>query len=188
MVVLGAKNLETFNEVGRVMFGVDTIYIHQNWNPYAAKNDADVAVLMLSEEVTFSNFIQPACIARIPKSMTDINDGEIIQFKKSEISSSHNYGLARINTQIQKPEDCFNKFPQLLGISSFRTICVGNSNGTSECTGNKGAGLTVVNNGRHFLRGIASTSFYTAENQCDTEAFTIFTDMRFYFSFVKNAK
>jgi secreted trypsin-like serine protease len=185
VVLLGAQQLNNTNEVGRVTVGVKKIYVHSTWNPQVEKYKGDIAILMLDEQVTFSSYVQPVCLPKLGSDMKDVTEGVIVGFGKSESSISHENEPKKAFTPIQKSEECFSKFPNLAGISSVKTFCAGNANGTGSCTGDSGGGLTVVNHGRHFLRGIVSASLYATKYGCDVNSYAIFTDMRFYLSFVK---
>lgn len=187
-VMLGAQHLDKPNEVGRITVSVKEFLIHPKWNPQEERFEADIAVLILDEEVTYSNFIQPACMAKINGDLKDMNDGIIVGFGKSESSASHENEPRKAQTPIQKTEDCFEKFTNLVDIAARGTFCGWNANGTGACTGDSGGGLTVINHGRHFLRGIVSASLYENKYGCDVDSYSIFTDMRFYITFVRNAQ
>ncbi|KAL7011483.1 hypothetical protein ACKWTF_014279 [Chironomus riparius] len=188
VVLLGAHQLDNMNEVGRVTVGVNKIIVNPKWNPIAERYDADIAILMLNEEVTFGYYIQPVCIAKISADIKNMHDGVIVGFGKSESSVSHENVPRKASTPIQKSENCFDKFPNMAGIASHRTFCGGNANGTGSCTGDSGGGLTVIDNGRHFLRGIVSASLYANKYGCDVNSYAIFTDVRFFTSFIKDSK
>jgi hypothetical protein len=175
-------------EVGRVSTGVQSIEINPKWNPLGGKFDADIAVLVLDEDVEFNYYIQPVCITRSGKDIVHYTDGIIVGFGKSERSNSHENVPIKANTPIRTAQDCYDEFPSLLNIASHRTFCGGFANGTGSCTGDSGGGLTIVSNGRHYLRGIISASLYAQEYGCDVNSYSIFTDMRFFVKFVNDVK
>lgn len=188
VVILGAHRLDNSVEVGRVTVGVESIHLNQNWNQFSEKFDADIAVLVLAEDVEFTNFIQPACMARTKNQLISFTDGIIVGFGKSESSKSHENVPKKANTPIKTAEDCYSEFPKLVNIASHRTFCGGFANGTGACTGDSGGGLTVISDGRHFLRGIVSSSLYADTYGCDVNSYSLFTDMRFYAKFVNDVK
>lgn len=188
MVLLGAQKINKSNEIGRVTVEVSKILVHSSWNPQIDRYNGDIAVLILEQNVAFSNYIQPVCLPKIGVKMKNLNDGVIVGFGKSESSVSHENEPSKASTPIQDAVKCFSKFPKLAGIAAHKTFCGGNANGTGACTGDSGGGLTVVSNGRHFLRGIVSASLYADKYGCDVDSYAIFTDMRFYISYVKNAE
>jgi len=188
VALLGAQQLDNLNEIGRVTVEVNKILVHSKWNPQVERFNGDIAVLILEQDVIFSTYIQPVCLPTYGHKIKDLKDGVIVGFGKSESSVSHANVPSKASTPIQDSGKCFSKFPTLAGISAYKTFCGGNANGTGSCTGDSGGGLTVVSNGRHFLRGIVSASLYANKYGCDVDSYAIFTDMRFYISFVRDAE
>ena len=185
---MGAQHLDNLNEVGRLSVGVSKIIVSKKWNPQVERYNGDIAVLILDDDVTFTHYVQPACLSKKSIDLKDLNEGVIVGFGKSESSVSHENEPRKATTPIQKTEECIKKYPNLGGIAAHGTFCGGYANGTGSCTGDSGGGLTVVNNGRHFLRGIVSASLYGNKYGCNVEAYAIFTDMRFYITFVRDAE
>ena len=188
MVILGGHNLDNAMEVGRVSTGVKSIKIHRDWNPRVEKFDADIAVLILEDEIDFNYYIQPVCMTRIGKDILSYTEGIIVGFGKSEDSKSHQNVPMKANTPIRTASECYEEFPNLVNISTQRTFCGGFANGTGSCTGDSGGGLTIVSGGRHFLRGVISASLYDQKYGCDVNSYSIFTDMRFYVKFVNDVE
>nr|XP_017015464.1 serine protease gd isoform X2 [Drosophila takahashii] len=62
LVFLGRHNLKNWNEEGSLAAPVDGIYIHPDFNSQLSSYDADIAVIMLKDEVRFNTFIRPACL------------------------------------------------------------------------------------------------------------------------------
>ncbi|XP_077883870.1 chymotrypsin-C-like [Ictidomys tridecemlineatus] len=59
-VALGKNDL-TVDEEGSLFVGVDTIYVHENWNSFLVRND--IALIKLAEPVELSDTIQVvACL------------------------------------------------------------------------------------------------------------------------------
>jgi len=50
-------------ETGRITADVKGIHIHPDWNTLTTSYDADIAILELVNEVEFSDYIQPICLA-----------------------------------------------------------------------------------------------------------------------------
>jgi len=184
-VLLGAHHLDNPNDIGKRTYEVKSIHPHDDWNPHTAKFDADIAVLRLSEDVSFGTYIQPVCLAKFGVSLKNYNDGIVIGFGKSENSFSHSNVPIKANIPIRTSEDCYAEYPSILNIASRRTFCGGFANGTGACTGDSGGGLTVVQDDVHYLRGIVSASLHGAEYGCDVESYSIFTDMKFFLNFIK---
>lgn len=62
LVLLGRFNLDLWDEMGSIVRGVKGIKIHPDWKFDSYKWDADIAIIEMSERVTFTMFIQPVCI------------------------------------------------------------------------------------------------------------------------------
>ncbi|KAH8416614.1 hypothetical protein KR222_011408 [Zaprionus bogoriensis] len=62
LVFLGRHNLKNWNEEGSLAAPVDGIYIHSDYNKQLSSYDADIAVVLLKDEVRFNTFIQPVCL------------------------------------------------------------------------------------------------------------------------------
>lgn len=73
VVILGRYNLEALTERGATTRDVKLIHVYPDWNTSPHKWDANVAVLLLSEAVLFTAFIQPVCLPD-NESMPDTHD------------------------------------------------------------------------------------------------------------------
>ncbi|CAH1733773.1 unnamed protein product [Chironomus riparius] len=186
VVLLGAHQLDNENEVGRKTHLVSNIRVDRNWNPNSKKFDADIAVLELNEEAKFGTWIQPVCLPKISAPLKNFKFGEVVGFGKTEKEGTHSNFPMKANTPIRKSDDCYNEYPTLLNIASHKTFCGGFANGTGACTGDSGGGLTVVQDDVHYLRGIVSASLHGTDYECNVESYSIFTDIRYYFNFIKN--
>ncbi|KAL7011481.1 hypothetical protein ACKWTF_014277 [Chironomus riparius] len=185
-VLLGADELDNPNEQGRKKFSVESIHIHNAWNPHTIKYDADIAVLKLSGNVTFGTWIQPVCIAKFNAPLSYFKTGIVVGFGKTEKAGTHSNVPMKANTPIRESDDCYNEYPSLIKIASHKTFCGGFANGTGACTGDSGGGLTVVQDDVHYLRGIVSASLHGTDYGCNVESYSIFTDVKFFLPFMKN--
>lgn len=61
-VLLGRHDLTEEFEDGSVYRTVKDMWIHPEWRILSDKYDADLAVLVLSEPVEFSQYVQPVCL------------------------------------------------------------------------------------------------------------------------------
>lgn len=58
-VAFGSYDTSKKVEVGRIFTGIRLIHIHDNWNPATSDFDGDIAVVKLSDLITFNNYIRP---------------------------------------------------------------------------------------------------------------------------------
>lgn len=62
LVLLGKFDLSNSNEPGSIAKDVDRIIVHPDWKYDEVKYDADIAILFLSGDVEFSEYIAPVCL------------------------------------------------------------------------------------------------------------------------------
>lgn len=178
LVLLGLYDLKNNREPGRTPFFVQSINIHPDWHTFVESYDADIAVLVLVEQVVFTKFIQPMCLIPSQSLVASINIGVVIGYGKSEDETKINENIPKIlSMPIHKNEDCFLKNFLLARFSSRRTFCGGTGSGVGVCNGDSGGGLFVLYNGVYYLRGIVSASLFNNYRQCDVNNYSIFTDM-----------
>ncbi|XP_070502074.1 coagulation factor X-like [Chironomus tepperi] len=184
-VHLGVHKLDNPNETGRKSYAVLSIDIHNQFNPQEEDLDADIAVLKLSVDVAFSDWIQPVCIAKIMAPLKNFHDGVVVGFGRTEKSGRHSNVPTKVSIPIRDRGDCYNEFPSLKNIASHRTFCGGYADGTGACTGDNGGGLTVVQDNVHYLRGIVSASIHGTDYGCDVQSYAIYTDVKNFITYLK---
>jgi len=177
-VLLGAHDLNDTFEVGRFPYAVQSFEIHQDWNPRTDTYDADIAVIVLETEVTFSNYIQPICLMDSSSSVAIRTEGVVVGYGKDETPNIYNLNIPKsISMPIHQNEDCFLKDSIFAKLSSKRTFCGGTGNGTGVCKGDSGSGLVVTDGSAYYLRGIVSASLYNQTYGCDVDTYSIFTNV-----------
>lgn len=62
IVYLGKYNLTDDTEDHVVTAIPEEFYIHSDWKPSDSQFDADIALIKLSAEVSFSSYVQPVCL------------------------------------------------------------------------------------------------------------------------------
>lgn len=88
-VYLGRHNLSLVMERGSLHSDVREILIHREWSYELDKYDANIAILVLDVDVTFSKFIQVASLSRQHGSFLSsdrrfsLNDGIIVSYHKT---------------------------------------------------------------------------------------------------------
>ncbi|XP_070504795.1 uncharacterized protein [Chironomus tepperi] len=178
-VVLGAHNFSD-NEPGRVYSEISSINVHEDWNTKSESFDADIAMLTLKENVTFSSYIQPICLIPPESNIAEISHGYAVGYGLNQNRNLENV-LKKVKMPIElSNEKCFFSNPVLLLLSSLRTFCAGYRNGSSVCEGDSGNGLFVKDQGVYYLRGIVSSSIADPEG-CNTYNYAVFTNvLKFY--------
>ncbi|XP_070504762.1 uncharacterized protein [Chironomus tepperi] len=183
-VVLGAHNFNV-DEPGRVYSEISTIKIHEDWNVTSDSYDADIAMLTLKEHVTFSSYIQPICLIPPESNVVDILHGYVVGYGKNQNQNLENI-LKYVKMPIQlNNEDCFYTHHPILQLSSKRTFCAGDRNGSGVCIGDSGNGLFVNDQAVYYLRGIVSASIADPVG-CNTYNYAIFTNVQKFYEWITN--
>ncbi|CAG9811188.1 unnamed protein product [Chironomus riparius] len=187
VVLVGVHDLNDRFEIGRSPNAVQSIILHPDWNPKTEAFDADIAVLVLEEKVTFTKYIQPVCLIDPSSFLTTLNSGVVVGYGKSEDKSKVHENIPKIlNFPMHKNDQCFLKNIYLTKISSQRTFCGGQGRGLGVCRGDSGSGLFVTYGNTFYLRGIVSSSLFTGTNECDVNTYSVFTDVLHYTDWINS--
>lgn len=179
LVFLGRHNLKNWNEDGSVAAPCDDIFIHPDYDSNLKSYDADIAVIVLKNDVRFNMFIRPACMWSGSTSLDFIvgERGKIIGWGHSSASNTPQ----QIEATVSSNDVCFKANETYRSLSSNRTFCAGDKHvtGRSPCNGDSGAGLMLYRNKRWVLRGIVSASLASTNSKtsCHDNDFVIYTDV-----------
>ncbi|XP_059468294.1 enteropeptidase-like [Neocloeon triangulifer] len=176
------------------------VLIHPEYNQSAENFENDIALLIIEPKVlTFNEMVQPACLWAEKD-----NDIEKIAGSQGEVAG---WGLTAENKRsavLQKAyldivthRTCFSNNKNFFGkyLKPTLNFCAGIPNQATTCVGDSGGGLTIYNNGRHYLRGITSFAPDKRENVdgntifvCSKKYYSVFADVTNYMDWiVKNA-
>ncbi|XP_017022879.1 serine protease gd [Drosophila kikkawai] len=146
LVFLGRHNLKNWNEEGSLAAPVDGIYIHPDYNSQLSSYDADIAVIMLKDEVRFNTFIRPACLWSGSSKAEYIfgEHGLVIgwSFDRSNASQAQQHTAPTmspikkitqdttstpkvVNAPVVGNAECFRANAHFRSLSSNRTFCAG---------------------------------------------------------------
>lgn len=150
--------------------------MHPSWNPLCERYDADIAVIVLEKEVTFSRYIQPACL--IHSAIPALSNGVVVGYGKSEDETKEHETIPKmLEMPIVDGHTCVLKDYRFGQISSIRTFCAGKGEGAGVCRGDSGGGMIVSLDGVSYLRGIVSASFMLRNKSCNVNSYSLFTDV-----------
>ncbi|KAG4072226.1 hypothetical protein HA402_005948 [Bradysia odoriphaga] len=136
VVRLGSYNLTNNNETGAIQRNVSAIYIHDEWDPFGDSFDADIAILVLSKNVTFTDDIQPVCMPA--NGVTENIEGSVVGYVVRR-STIHAEIPRRIIVRSVNSSHCFREGNVDAAFSSNRTFCGGDGNGSPD-VGDSGSG------------------------------------------------
>lgn len=181
--MFGAYDLEDLLQTGALSGSPSEIFIHPDWNPFSRKYDADIAALILDEEVPYTKYIRPICLSPID---LNLKEGYVSGWGKSEDTTKDHENIPKhIKIPILDNENCFLESTEFTIISSKRTICGGARDGTGPCLGDSGSGLVVKSGNVFYLKGLVSASL-TNQGQCDVTNFALYTNVDKFMSWIKD--
>ncbi|KAG4071549.1 hypothetical protein HA402_011703 [Bradysia odoriphaga] len=138
VVRLGAYNLTNTNETGVIHRNVSDIFIHPDWDAFEKRFDADIAILVLTKNITFNGNIQPVCMPSansVPGSMV----GTVVGYGFRKNNKIHAEIPRRVVVRAVSSSHCFRKDDAVRPYSSERTFCGGNGDGSPD-QGDSGSG------------------------------------------------
>jgi len=184
IVLLGFHDLSNSIEIGRASCAVQGIHIHPDWNPYTISYDADIAVLMLDQDVAFNNYIQPICMTSTDPRIADSTEGFVIGNGKSGQDNHHENIPKFLKMPIQTNRNCTEKDSTFQGLLTGRAFCAGSGTGQGVCTGDSGSGFVVESGNVFYLRGIVSSSLFNSYLGCDVDSYSVFTNALRYMNWI----
>ena len=121
--LLGVYDLNRKNESGVIRSHVSSIKVHSDWSTQVETYDADIAILRLTSKITFTNYIQPACLP--PSDMNPFEiDGTVVGYGLSdETLGDHEMRPKFVKISSITQEDCLIGRDVIARISSKRMFC-----------------------------------------------------------------
>ncbi|XP_046385988.1 transmembrane protease serine 9-like isoform X2 [Ischnura elegans] len=177
---------------------VEKIYIHSEYSK--STSQADIAILVLTIPVEFTEFVKPVCLWNGNQpylSEIEGKDGAVVGWGKDE-NGELSESLKMAKMPVVSQQTCIWSNPQFFSrYTSDRTFCAGYRNETSACNGDSGGGMffpktvpgkkdTYILPVTWTLRGIVSLSVLKEfERTCDTKQYVIFTDTAKFYHWIK---
>uniref|UniRef100_A0A8C5KGB0 Peptidase S1 domain-containing protein n=1 Tax=Jaculus jaculus TaxID=51337 RepID=A0A8C5KGB0_JACJA len=179
-VGLGKNNLTVEDEEGALYVGVDTIYVHEKWNPLLVHND--IALIKLAEPVELSDTIQVACLPEegsvLPQDYPCYVTGWGRLWTNGPISEVLQQGLQPVvsHATCSRLDWWFIRVKKTM-------VCAGGDGVTSACNGDSGGPLNCqAENGSWEVRGVVS---FGSASGCNTRKKpTVFTRVSSYIDWI----
>lgn len=178
VVRLGAYNLTDTNEKGVIQRNVSEIFLHPDWDVFETNFDANIAILVLSENVTFTDDIQPVCMPA--------DDGVIENMEGSVIA----YGVGRPNTYAKVAKRiivrgvsisrCILEDVTIATYASNRTFCGSGNADESLHRGDAGSGYFLSSGSSWTQHGILIALRTNATGHVLTRAHHMYTDVSMF--------
>lgn len=177
---LGAYNLTNNDEEGSMESKVAEIRVHPDWDPMKDEYDGDVAVLVLSNKIAYTNYIRAV---DLPADDLHI-DGSTINVTGSVVG----WGLAdkdiyepilKEATMIQAINDsyCYRTCHGIVKLSSGRTFCAGLGTGVPN-RGDSGGGYFFDNGFELVQYGIVSSVSLNDQGKLVKDSLVVYTNVK----------
>ncbi|XP_050356446.1 CUB and peptidase domain-containing protein 2-like [Nymphalis io] len=193
-VVLGKTSLIT-NEITSQERKVYQVIVHDEFEKKTLDND--IALMKLSTEAIYNNYVQPACLWL--DTVYDQLDsyevtGTVVGWGIDQSDSLAN-DLHEATIPIVSTLTCYSYDPIFYSnILNDQKFCAGNANGTAACNGDSGGGFVVFvtdtkdssyridyQTGAWYVKGIVSVTLARKDSSiCEPNAYTVFTDVAKY--------
>lgn len=187
LVSLGRHELNEWVNSEVVQREVERIIQHPDYRPELMKNDADLAIVRLTQSVTFSHSIRPVCLWN---GSTDIEDivgvsGIVVGWGMDEINNITNTPKF-VNATVASDVDCLKSDHEYFFLTTNRTLCAGNLDGSGPCNGDSGGGLMIRKQNKWMLRGVVSIALGNAATPCDLKKYVIYSDTAHFLAWIRS--
>lgn len=173
VVRLGVFNLTDGNESGAIQRNVSEIFTHPEWDVYDDTYDADIAILILSENITFTDDIQPACVPG--DGIIENIDGMVVGWGLTE-NSYFSEIPRQASVKAINDSHCLRADNAVAALTSSRTFCGGYGDGSPN-RGDSGGGFFAISGSAWVLYGIVSVILTNATGHVVPNSFTIYTNL-----------
>ncbi|XP_017776020.1 PREDICTED: chymotrypsin-like elastase family member 2A, partial [Nicrophorus vespilloides] len=181
LIHLGRTFLMT-STVGIQERRVERITVHPEYNSIYLQND--VAVLRLSRDADYTDYVRPACLWSEAADDSVIGKiGTVIGWGTMNDEERQNtYTLQKAQMLVVDTLTCISSNPNYYNkYTSTNTMCAGFRNGTSVCNGDLGGGMffskTTSNGVVWVLRGLVSHGMTLQGMYCDPYNYIVFSDL-----------
>ncbi|XP_055641641.1 serine protease gd-like isoform X2 [Toxorhynchites rutilus septentrionalis] len=178
LAVPGMFNIDNFFDDNAKFVDIDAIVPHEEYIHGDRLNDADVAVLRMTRELEYSDYIIPICLWQGDNDLTWVvgKEGYVAGWGASGASSSS--VTTYLTTTILDKRRCSVNESQPYQASA-RILC-GKGQQQTSCVGDSGSGLVMRRGSQYYLRGVASRGQFDYDTvKCDTTRYAVYIDVAF---------
>jgi secreted trypsin-like serine protease len=176
-VLLGKYDLHVYNESGSKDHSIWKYFLHPDWNFDGIRYDADISIIVLRQEVEYSDGIQPICL---PQQSDDevAGVGIVVGWGRSQKSNKYSSRPNKIEIPAINSSHCYTTESKLAIISSNRAFCGGYQNQQKgPCGGDSGNGFFLKESSKWSVHGIVSVGLADEEYGCDINNYILFTNV-----------
>lgn len=135
----------------------------------------------------YTNYIRPICLWSEPADSRLIvgSTGVVAGWGGDENGRSFTPIPKKVEANIVSDSDCLRSSQAYSTLTSSRTFCAGNRDGSGPCMGDSGSGLMINRNGRWYLRGVVSAG-QTKQQKCNLLEYVVFCDVAKHMAWVQS--
>ncbi|XP_017023724.2 brain-specific serine protease 4 [Drosophila kikkawai] len=176
VVSLGRNSLDIFSPGD--LKGVSELVLHHQYD-VNTHTDADLALLQLTNQVQFTDYIKPICLWN-DNYLLDLPSGHksyVAGWGEDEHGNKNTRLAKMTSTDIITQTECRGNltFENVRFVTS-NTICASNAKASGPCSGDSGGGLMLEEQDIWMLRGVVSSGQKTSKG-CDLTKPVIYTDV-----------
>ncbi|XP_058450590.1 serine protease easter-like [Malaya genurostris] len=145
----------------------------------------DIALLELTEPVTYSAYVLPACLNSKPNLRTDI--GSVVGWGVAD-DDKPSPTLKKLSLPVVAESECLKSDPLIFGVALQKELfCAGYANGSAPCNGDSGGGLMLQRGDAWYLAGIVSFTKIrgSGSDLCLADSYTAFTNVTAYWDWIE---
>jgi secreted trypsin-like serine protease len=175
-VVVGKHDLKSQHERSFRVASIKKFIVHSSWKPYRHKYDADIALIILQNQLDFNERIKPICLPSQTVELSSLigKSGTVAGWGTNE----ENDPIADVPSIMEIPiiseDDCVNSNFHYEIVMSHRTFCTAGNMGRGPCKGDSGSGLAVKENDVWVIYGIVSA---TLAGSCNGQSNVVYTSV-----------
>lgn len=200
---LGKYHINKISETHDWMLGVERFEIHEDWDSNDLSYDADIAIAILRQTITFTAYIKAICLWTSTTSYEDLvsKTGIVAGWGRTEDSADASDRPKFSKVPVVSSDRCLRSDSAFGKLTSDRTFCGGSRlvsrssrkkklielifrTNEGPCNGDSGGGLIIKDQDKWYLRGVVSASL-VGEHGCDVKNYAIFTDVQWYVRWIQ---
>lgn len=181
VLAFGRHDIRDWTEKNMIISDVDDIILHPD---YLSKRestifDADIAILVTKDFITYSSMIKPICLwpTSVDSTYSVVGtNGTLVGWGQPFENIDENVPR-RLTLPVVRNNFCFKA--EKLASTAQRVFCAGTEKpGYAPCNGDSGSAFAIYANGAWFLRGLVSAALGDPiQNLCELNTYAIFTDI-----------
>lgn len=187
--LLGRFNISNDLEENWLLRNISKFVVHEDYekNRSSYKSQDDLAVITMSEPVTYTNFIQPICL---PLSETFVDDqiitATVVGYGNSKEYSAKQHTPKHDILTTMKNSHCAFEREEYLSLIAKESFC-GKNDSLSTCASNSGSGMYMKDqNSKFILIGVASHPVNGTE--CNPKDAVVFVDVSKYRKWIEKGE